>query len=118
MLVVLEYGGDVMSRMLMSTLSLVGMFAVGLPPSLAQESPPPLTADDLGVCPEDTITWTPESPHRLRFGGSVTTPNSTTVTLTPFADVQKVLTSFSPALSVDANGVALGGSATKITAQV
>ena len=83
-------------------------------PLFAQEPPP--TAEELTLHPGDTITWTPSSPHRLRFGGTVTHGGSS-LTLTAFADVQKVL-NISPSLTVDSDGIALGGTGETINATV
>lgn len=103
-----------MAKMFLWILSLVALLAVSAGPVSAQEPPP--TPDDLILRPGDTITWSPSAPHRVRFGGTVTTPNGT-VTLTPFGDVQKVL-DISPPLTADAQGVALAPTGAQVTATV
>jgi hypothetical protein len=75
---------------------------LGSPASvLAQGAPTP---DELTLRPGDTITWTVNGPHRLRFGGTVGS-----VVLPPFDEVTKLL-DLDPALTADANGVAIGPS--------
>ena len=69
--------------------------------AVAQNAPTP---DELTLRPGDTITWTVNGPHRLRFGGTVGS-----VVLPPFDEVTKLL-DLDPALTADANGVAIGPS--------
>jgi hypothetical protein len=83
-------------------------------PLTAQEPAP--SPDELILRPGDTITWTPSSPHRLRFGGTVT-HSGAPLTLTPFSDVQKVL-EINPPLTADSTGVALGGTGAVVNATV
>jgi plastocyanin len=59
--------------------------------AVAQSGPTP---DDLTLRPGDTITWSGPG-HVVQFGGS-----AAGVTLTPLADVQKILT-FTPPLDVN-----------------
>src|SRR5262249_7599853 len=75
-----------------------------------------LTPDDLTLRPGDTIRWPPSPPHRVRFGGTVT-HNNTSITLTSFSDVQKVL-DISPPLSADPQGVAVAAAGATVTAKV
>jgi hypothetical protein len=65
----------------------LSLLAFGSTPLSAQAPTP----GDLTLHPGDKITWSPLTVHRLRFGGSVT-HNNGSLALTPFADVQKVLT--------------------------
>jgi hypothetical protein len=89
----------------------LSLLALGSTPLSAQPAPTP---DDLALHPGDTITWTPVTPHKVRFGGV-----AGTVTLTPFSDVQKVLKDITPSLTADSQGIATtpaGG--VKVTATV
>ena len=101
-----------MLKMLFKVVMVVAGLAV-VPTLTAQTGPTP---EELTVRPADTLTWTTQAPHRLRFGGSVT-HNGKPLALTPFADVQKVL-EFSVAPTVDAQGVAKWPSGTPVTATV
>lgn len=70
----------------------------------AAEIPTPPTDEELTLRPGDTITWTPGSPHRIRFGGSVT-HSGQTVTLPSFDNVKKVLDLvLQPAASFEIDG--------------
>jgi plastocyanin len=104
-----------MPKTLISILIFLGALTVGPGSLLAQEPPP--TPADLTLRPGDTITWSPNAPHLVRFGGTVTHKGAQVV-LTPFSDVQKVLDISPPPLTVDAQGVALAGSGQKVTATV
>ena len=104
-----------MYKMLIVSVLMLGLSAIGLASFLAQEPPP--TAQDLTLHPGDKITWTPAAPHRVRFGGSVNF-NNAPLALTPFSDVSKILKDFNPPLTADAQGVAIAPTATKLTATV
>lgn len=88
---------------------------------LAQDLPAP---GDLTLRSGDTITWTPAGPHRLQFGGTFTVTignTAKTFTLTAPADIEKVLTNFTPPLPPKpASGpdVRVFPKATKVTATV
>jgi plastocyanin len=103
-----------MSKTLLAIFAVSGLLAIGVPPASAQEPVP--TPAELTLHPGDTITWTTSGPHRLRFGGSVT-HNGAPLTLTSFADVQKVL-DITPPLTADAQGIARAPSGTTVTAKV
>src|SRR5258708_4661734 len=84
-----------MFKPFLSILSLVGVLALA-PPLLAAEIPGPPTDEELTLRPGDTITWSPASVHRIRFGGKVRTnaadfPTNNNVQLPSFTDVKKVL---------------------------
>jgi hypothetical protein len=84
-----------MFKPFLSILSLIGMLALA-PPLLAAEIPGPPTDEELTLRPGDTITWSPDSVHRIRFGGKVRTntakfPTNNNVQLPSFTDVKKVL---------------------------
>jgi hypothetical protein len=81
---------------------LLALVAFGANSALAQATSP--TDAELTLRPGDMITWAPNAPHRVRFGGTVNHSGANLV-LTPFADIQKVL-DISPALTADAQGVA------------
>jgi hypothetical protein len=104
-------------RMLASVLGLVGLLVLDSTQLLAQAEPPP-TPDDLTLRPGDTITWTVNTPHKVRFGGSVSF-NNASLDLTPFKDVQNIL-DLDPALTADDDGIALGptGTNVKVTGKV
>jgi hypothetical protein len=91
-------------------LFLLTLFAVPVP---AQTGPTP---EELTLRPGDTLTWTTAAPHRLRFGGTVT-HDGKPLSLTSFADVQKIL-DLSPAPTVDAQGIARWLAGAKVTAKV
>lgn len=74
--------------------------------------------DALTLRPGDVITWTPSPPHRVQFGGTVTSASGAQVTLTSFEDVSMILTDFQPALTADANGMAVAPTGAKVTARV
>ncbi len=80
----------------------------------AAELPP--KPEDLVLRPGDTITWTPSKPHRLRFGGEVTQPKGTKVTLNPFTEVTRLF-EISPQLTPNQD-IAIGDEAKKYTAKV
>ena len=101
-----------MLKMLLKVVMVVAALAV-VPTLTAQTGPTP---EELTLRPGDTLTWTTQSPHRLRFGGSVT-HNGKPLPLTLFADVQKVL-EFNVAPTVDAQGVAKWPSGAPLTATV
>jgi hypothetical protein len=103
-----------MPKMFISVVSLLALLAAGATPVSAQEPPP--TPAELTLRPGDTITWSTSGPHRLRFGGTVT-HGGANLSLTPFADVQKVL-DLNPALSAGPDGVAMGGVGATVTATV
>lgn len=100
-------------RILVSALSLIGILVFGSTPLLAQVTP-----EELTLRPGDTVTWTVNPPHRVRFGGSVTF-NGAPLPLTTFADVQKIF-DLTPALTAGSNGIALGptGANAKLTGKV
>jgi hypothetical protein len=101
------------SRVLLRvTMVLAGFGIVGASPAAQTGSTP----EELTVRPGDTLNWTILSPHRLRFGGSVTV-NGKPLALTSFADVQKVL-DLSPAPTVDAQGVAMWAVGAEVTGTV
>lgn len=105
-----------MVRHLAQTLTFAAILALNSMPVFAQEPPP--TAEELTLRPGDTITWTVNSPHKVRFGGTVT-HNNAPLALTPFADVQNIL-DLNPALTAGTDGIALGptGTDAKVTATV
>ena len=85
-----------MSKTLLSMLSFVGMLAIAPAALLAAEIQTPLTEEELTLRPGDTITWTPVTVHRIRFGGKVRPdntdfPTNNNVQLPSFTDVKKVL---------------------------
>jgi hypothetical protein len=105
-----------MSKTFLAALSAFAMLAATSGAALAAEEQP-ASAAERTLRVGDTITWTPEGPHRLRFGGSVT--HNGPLELTKFSDVQKVLENFTPpAPAADANGVVSWPAATKVTATV
>jgi len=99
-----------------STLSIlvgsVGLLVASQLSVMAQGAP---TKEDLTLHPGDTITWTPApgSPHRVRFGGTVAGK-----TLTPFADVEKILENISPKLIKDGDGFESDKGGVIVTAKV
>jgi hypothetical protein len=95
-------GGGTVSKKLLSVLTFIAPFALGLGPAFTQEPPP--TPAELTLHPGDTITWSFQTPHRLRFGGTVT-HSGANLALTPFADVQKVLEDFEPPPPAESGGV-------------
>lgn len=104
-----------MSKVLPWVLGLVGLLAIGGGPLMAQAESAP-TADELTLRPGDTITWAPASPHRVRFGGTVTHQGAQ-LPLTTFAAVENLI-EITPKLTPDANGIALAGVGEKVTASV
>lgn len=104
-----------MSKSLFSGILAFSVLFIDATPLSAQVSPP--TPDDLTLHPGDTITWTPANPHKVRFGGPAEKHGATTVALTPFSDVQKVLT-LQPALTANAQGIATTPGSTPVTAKV
>jgi hypothetical protein len=103
-----------LSKTFLGVLSVLAMLSANSGSLSAAQSAPP--AEELILHPGDTITWTPEDPHRLRFGGTVT-HNGTQLNLTPFSDVMKVLENFNPAPpSVD--GVVRWEAGQQVTAKV
>jgi plastocyanin len=102
-----------MSKMLLAVSGFLIAAGATLAPLWAQEPAP--TPTELTLRPGDTITWTPEPPHRVRFGGSVT--HGGTLALTPFAEVEKIL-DITPKLTAGADGIARAGTGEKVTAKV
>jgi hypothetical protein len=102
-------------RMLASVVGLAGLLVLGSAPLLAAEPPPP--ADQLILHLGDTITWTPTSPHQLRFGGSVRF-NNQPLQLTSFAVVQGILDFNPPAPPPDKDGIVKWPAGTKVTGTV
>jgi hypothetical protein len=105
-----------MSKTFLGALSAFAMLAATSGALLAAEeqraSPVELT-----LLVGDTITWTPQVPHRLRFGGSVT--HNGPLALTKFSDVEKVLENFDPPPPpAGADGVVSWPAATPVTAKV
>jgi hypothetical protein len=82
-----------MSKTFLAALGAFAMIAATSGAALAAEEQPASPAE-LTLRVGDTITWTPEGPHRLRFGGSVN--HNGPLALTKFSDVQKVLENFDP----------------------
>jgi signal peptidase I len=76
-----------MLKALFLAISALGVLTFGSMSLLAQPAP---TGDDLTLHPGDTITFSPLTVHRVRFGGSVT-QNNANLSLTSFGDIQKVL---------------------------
>jgi hypothetical protein len=113
-----------MSKMLLGILAFVGMLALVREPVQAAEIPTPPTDDELTLRPGDTITWSPASVHRVRFGGKVrpnTTdfPTNNNVQLLSFTDVKKVLNiaPITPDFVVTGD-IAKAGQAQKVVATV
>jgi hypothetical protein len=105
-----------MSKTFLGALSAFAMLAATSGVALAAEDPP-ASAAERALRVGDTITWTPQGPHRLRFGGSVT--HNGPLALTTFSDVQKVLENFNPPPPpAGADGVVSWPAATKVTAKV
>jgi hypothetical protein len=104
-----------MPKLLVSILMAFGVFLIEPGPLSAQVTPP--TPEDLTLRPGDTITWTPSAPHKVRLGGPAVTHGGKPVALTPFSDVQKILT-LQPALTADAQGIATTPGTTPVTATV
>lgn len=94
----------------------LGMLALASTPLVAQDVAP--TAEELTLRPGDTITWTLNQPHRLRFGGSVTHAGAS-LPLTPFADVRNLL-DLNPAPTPGPDGTAVSqtGADVKVTGTV
>jgi hypothetical protein len=96
-----------MPRSTIAAVLCLGLLGIPCGPAHAQAVS---TDDDRTVRPGDRIDWSGPAPHRVRFGGTVGTP---AVTLTPMADVDKVL-QFSPNTPLtDVEGMAsskVGGS--------
>jgi hypothetical protein len=104
-----------MSKTFLGALGAFAMLAATSGVTLAAEEQPASPAE-LTLRIGDTITWTPETPHRLRFGGSVT--HNGPLALTKFSDVQKVLENFDPPPPpAGADGV-VSWPVTKVTAKV
>lgn len=101
---------------LVRLLSLAGILVFHAGPLAAQEPPP--TVAELILKPGDKITWTVNSPHRVRFGGAVVHGGAPFV-LTSFSEIEKLF-DFQPALTAGPDGVALGptGQNVKVTATV
>jgi hypothetical protein len=104
--------------MIARILGTLGILALVSTPLFAQDTAP--TPEDLTLRPGDKIIWTSDSPHRLRFGGSVTHAGAP-LPLTPFVDVQNLL-DLDPVLTAGPDGIALGpvtpGVSVKVTATV
>jgi hypothetical protein len=77
-------------KMIPGIFGLIVSFAVMPSPVQAAEIQTPLTDEELTLRPGDTITWSPENPHRIRFGGSVV-HGGNMVRLPSFDTVKKVL---------------------------
>ena len=104
-----------MSKTFLGALGAFAMLAATSGVTLAAEEQPASPAE-LTLRIGDTITWKPETPHRLRFGGSVT--HNGPLALTKFSDVQKVLENFDPPPPpAGADGV-VSWPVTKVTAKV
>jgi plastocyanin len=104
-----------MSKVLLWVLGVVGILAMAGGPLMAQVEPAP-TAEELTLRPGDTISWAPASPHRMRFGGTVTHKGAP-LPLTTFAALENLI-EITPKLTPDANGIALAGPGEKVTASV
>lgn len=110
-----DAGGEAISGDTASTLALPDtQSAVD---SAAAPADTDTNADPLTLRPGDVITWTPSAPHRVQFGGTVTSGGAQ-ITLPSFQVVSKILTDFQPALTADANGVAIAPAGVKVTARV
>jgi hypothetical protein len=85
-----------MTKRLVSIIVFIGMLAL-IPGRIhAAEIPTSPTDEELTLRPGDTITWSPSSVHRVRFGGKVRPdsgdfPTNNNVQLPSFTDVKKVL---------------------------
>jgi hypothetical protein len=99
-----------------TTASVVGTTTTDSVPATPGATTDPIT-EALTLRPGDRITWAPSGPHRVQFGGTVTTGGGQ-VTLTSFADVSRILTDIQPALTPDANGVAIAPAGARVTARV
>jgi plastocyanin len=102
-----------MCKMLLAVSGFLIAAVATLVPVSAQEPAP--TPAELTLRPGDTITWTPDPPHRVRFGGSVA--HGGTLALTPFAEVEKIL-DITPKLTAGSDGIARAGTGEKVTATV
>jgi hypothetical protein len=112
-----------MSKTLLGVLSLMGALAMA-PPVRAAEIQTPPTDEELTLRPGDTITWSPSSVHRVRFGGKVRPdntdfPTNNNVQLPSFAGVKKVLdiAPINPDWAVTGD-IAKAGQAQKVVATV
>jgi hypothetical protein len=104
-----------MSKAFLAALSALAMLAATSGAVLAAEEQP-ASAAELTLRVGDTITWAPQGPHRLRFGGSV---NNGALALTKFSDVQKVLGNFTPPPpDASADGAVSWPAITKVTTKV
>jgi hypothetical protein len=112
-------------KMIPSIFGLIFSFAV--PSSLLQaaEIQTPLTDEELTLRPGDTITWSPSSVHRIRFGGKVRPdkgdfPTNNNVQLPSFTNLKKVLNITTPIDSDFAvtGDIAKAGEAQKVVAAV
>jgi hypothetical protein len=88
-----------MIKSLFSAMLVLGALSQGLQSSSAQP------AVDLNLGSGDTITWTPNSPHRVRFGGPAVNHGGTMVNLTPFSDIQQILDLNPPPPPPDPSGI-------------
>jgi hypothetical protein len=117
-------GGDVMSKRLLGILGFVAMLALASGPVQAAEIPTPPTDEELTLHPGDTITWSPSSVHRVRFGGKVRPntadfPTNNNVQLPSFTDIKKVLdiAPINPDWTITGD-IAKAGQAQKVVATV
>lgn len=113
-----------MSKSLLGILGFVGMLALVPGPIQAAEIPTPPTDQELTLRPGDTITWSPSSVHRVRFGGKVRPdsadfPTNNNVQLPSFTDVKKVLdiAPIAPDWTITGD-IAKAGQAQKVVATV
>ena len=104
-----------MWKTFLGALGAFAMLAATSGVTLAAEEQPASPAE-LTLRIGDTITWTPETPHRLRFGGSVT--HNGPLALTKFSDVQKVLENFDPPPPLAGADGVVSWPVTKVTAKV
>jgi hypothetical protein len=105
-----------MSKPFLAALGAFAVLAATSGAALAAAEQPASPAE-LTLRVGDTITWTPQAPHRVRFGGSVN--HNGPLALTTFSDVQKVLENFNPPPpTAGADGVVSWPAATTVTAQV
>jgi plastocyanin len=101
-----------MSKIFLGAFCAFAMFAATQETALAQEQP--ASPAELTLRVGDTITWTPQAPHRVRFGGSVGP-----LALTKFSDVQKVLENFNPPPPpADADGAVIWPGGAVVSAKV
>jgi hypothetical protein len=112
-----------MSRELV-LLALLGMLVVVPAPLLAAEISDPPTTDELTLRPGDKITFSPQTVHRIRFGGKVRPsavkfPTNNNVQLHSFATIKKVLdfAPMTPDFQVTGD-IAKAGQAQKVVATV